>query len=264
MLDDIILFLETALNTSLTTYKASNTTNMIKVTVHNENSLEQKYSAYNDEVTITCTYRDLGSTVPNSPVKDAVHQGSLKIVALHSESKAVNEVFSSFIESYHAKQTESFVYYFKNIIPIGSVDNIGENDYMQWELPIIYIYQSQITNIFDRSVAFQANVITANNGLLYATLEKIVVAAEYPKSTTSAGYKPRYIKYQLTVVMLDATNVTVQAVKDYIYSSTVGGMTFIYTSGTKSKTFDGLIISAKDSISESGFPLLTFVIEGGV
>lgn len=98
------------------------------------------------------------------------------------------------------------------------------------------------------------------NGLVNYNYEKKIIYAEYPKETALAGKKIRYIVPKITMTLLDYNLSPTVDIKGLVYDETYS-YKVVVTSGTKAKTFDVFLISATDSISENGFPLLSFVFE---
>jgi len=75
-LSDKLQWIETSLQTILTTYKVLNNTSLSKVAVVDTNSMVKKYQAYLDSEQLLVVYRELPGLYPNMPIADKILSAS--------------------------------------------------------------------------------------------------------------------------------------------------------------------------------------------
>jgi len=263
-----LTFVETQLQSVLTTIKSSVTTSLAKVAVLDTNSMEKKYQDYLESEQLLLVFRELPGMLPEMPLADKTIMGNFFVYALESEKEVVVALIDTFISTYNATyQSMNLGAYkvrfrFTNLTPIGRADNKGSKFYQAWQFGVTLLVIDDLTTIQNRTVTFAGNTVNSVNGLIKFNFEKIPVYAEYPVASTAEGKKIRYIKYRITFSVLDNTNSAILALKALIYNSTYTG-TCIVTSGTTTTSFTGKIINAVEGALEQGYPILTFVIERG-
>lgn len=117
-------------------------------------------------------------------------------------------------------------------------------------------------NVRYYKVEYDYQKYNVTNGLVNYIFEKVPIYAEYPVASNKTNKKIVYSKPKITFAVLDNDNTDVATLKDMIYDESYKFYMNV-VSKSNSKKFAGFILSAIDSITENGFPLLTFVIERG-
>jgi hypothetical protein len=265
-LSDKLSFIETSIQTILTSYKLTKTTSLSKVAVVDTNSSVKKYSDYLESEQITVVYRELPGFYPNMPVADKIVTASFFVYALEKEKYVVKKIIDEFTDTYNTTLQEltsgDFKFQFTNLTPIGRADNKGALIYQTWQFGATITVIDSVTSIFNRSVTIGSYTLNATKGLVSAQLEKAPVYAEYAQDTSKKQLILRYMHYRLTFSVLDSDDSDAAYVKGLVYDSTEG-FEVTYTSGTEDITFDAKIISAIDSVSEQGYPIINFTLERG-
>ena len=263
-----LTWIETQLQTALTTIKSTVTTSLVKVAVFDTNSMEKKYQDYLESEQITIVFRELPGMLPEMPIADKTIMGNLFVYAPEQEKEVVVALVDTFISTYNATyQSMNLGAYkvkfrFTNLTPIGRADNKGSKFYQAWQFGVTMLVIDELSTIQNRAVTYGGNTVNSANGLINFRFEKSPVFAEYPTSPSAEGKKIRYIKYKITFTVLDSSDTAVAALKALIYDTSYSA-TCLVTSGSSSLSFTGKIISAVEGASEQGYPTLTFVIERG-
>lgn len=263
-----LTWVETQLQSALTTIKSTVTTSLVKVAMFDTNSMEKKYQDYLESEQITIVFRELPGMLPEMPIADKTIMGNLFIYAPEQEKEVVVALVDTFISTFNATYQSmnlgayKIKYRFTNLTPIGRADNKGSKFYQAWQFGVTMLVIDDLTTIQNRAVTFASNTVNSANGLINFRFEKIPVYAEYPISSTAEGKIFRFIKFRITFTVLDNSDTAVAALKALIYDTSYSG-TCLVTSGSSSTSFTGKIISAIEGASEQGYPTLTFVIERG-
>lgn len=265
-LSDKLQWIETTLQSILTTYKATNNTSLSKVAVFDTNSMTKKYQDYLDSEQLVIIYRELPGLYPNMPIADKILSASFFVYALEKEKYIVKQLIDEFTDTYNMTLQEltdnTYKFQFTNLTPIGSADNKGALYFQTWQFGATITVIDSITSIFDRVINIESTALSASKGLVSARFEKIPVYAEYSESTSQKKMILKYMHYVLTFSILDSDDTSVAYVKGLVYDS-VNSVSVTYTSGDESITFTGKIRTALDDISEQGYPILNFIIERG-
>ena len=261
----MLSWIETQLQTILTAYKTTNTTVLEKVAIFDTNSENRKFNDYLEKEHLTIVYRELPGIMPSMPVADKIITANFFVYALENEKTAVKAIIDEFIEEYNSSlQTTTSAQIrlqLTNLTPIGRANNTGSIFFQAWQFGATITIIDQLTTIFSRTVAIGSNSIGALNGLLSLNYEIAPIYADYPQSQTE-NKKLRYIKQRVTFTVLDSSDTDVVALKTLIYNNTTDVEITVSSNG-KTASFSGKIISAIDSISEQGYPVLSFIIERG-